>query len=63
MKVKGRKGIENFQHDEHPREATLESLQKLKPVFKEDGLVSAGNASVSKIVIQKLAISLSSGYL
>ncbi len=51
MKVKGRKGNEEFQHDEHPRETTLESLLKLKPVFKEDGLVSAGNASVSIIII------------
>jgi acetyl-CoA C-acetyltransferase/acetyl-CoA acyltransferase 2 len=32
--------------DEHPRfEATLEGLQKLKPVFKKDGTVTAGNAS------------------
>ena len=32
--------------DEHPRrEATLESLGKLKPVFKKDGTVTAGNAS------------------
>ncbi|MBM4316377.1 MAG: thiolase family protein [Deltaproteobacteria bacterium] len=32
--------------DEHIRkEASLESLQKLKPVFKSDGVVTAGNAS------------------
>jgi len=32
--------------DEHPRrEATLEGLAKLKPVFKKDGTVTAGNAS------------------
>ncbi|XP_002733329.1 3-ketoacyl-CoA thiolase, mitochondrial-like [Saccoglossus kowalevskii] len=31
--------------DEHPREVTLEALSKLPPVFKKDGLVSAGNAS------------------
>jgi 3-oxoadipyl-CoA thiolase len=30
--------------DEHPRETTLESLQKLKPLFP-DGTVTAGNAS------------------
>jgi len=32
--------------DEHPRaEATLESLARLKPAFKKDGTVTAGNAS------------------
>lgn len=32
--------------DEHPRpETTMETLGKLKPVFKKDGVVTAGNAS------------------
>lgn len=32
--------------DEHIRkEASIESLQKLKPVFKSDGVITAGNAS------------------
>lgn len=32
--------------DEHPKpETTIETLTKLKPVFKENGLVTAGNAS------------------
>ncbi|MGE4368072.1 MAG: 3-oxoadipyl-CoA thiolase [Burkholderiaceae bacterium] len=31
--------------DEHPRETTLETLAKLKPVVKADGTVTAGNAS------------------
>ena len=47
MEVKGKKGKEPFVADEHPREATLEKLQQLKPVFKENGVVTAGNASVS----------------
>jgi acetyl-CoA C-acetyltransferase len=35
-----------FAQDEHVRpEATLESMAKLKPVFKPDGTVTAGNAS------------------
>jgi acetyl-CoA C-acetyltransferase len=35
-----------FEVDEGPREdTTMESLGKLKPVFKKDGLVTAGNAS------------------
>jgi len=31
--------------DEHPRETTVESLAKLRPAFKKDGTVTAGNAS------------------
>ena len=46
MEIKGKKGPEKFDTDEHPRETTLEKLQKLEPVFKENGLVTAGNASV-----------------
>ncbi|VDO52292.1 unnamed protein product [Haemonchus placei] len=46
MNVKGRKGEETFEVDEHPRpETTMESLAKLKPVFQKDGLINAGNAS------------------
>lgn len=34
--------------DEHPRpQTTIESLKKLPPVFKKEGLVTAGSASVS----------------
>lgn len=45
--VKGRKGEEvSFQADEHPRpDTTLEKLAGLRPVFKSDGVVTAGNAS------------------
>jgi acetyl-CoA acyltransferase len=31
--------------DEHPRETTLEALAKLKPIVREGGSVTAGNAS------------------
>lgn len=35
-----------FEHDEHIRaDTSLESLAKLKPAFKTDGIVTAGNAS------------------
>jgi acetyl-CoA acyltransferase len=34
-----------FAQDEHPRETTLETLAKLKPVVRPDGTVTAGNAS------------------
>ena len=46
VEVKGKKGLESFAVDEHPRPAsTLADVQKLKPVFKENGLVTAGSAS------------------
>ena len=44
--VKGRKGPEEVTRDEHPRpDTTPEGLAKLKPYFKADGVVTAGNAS------------------
>lgn len=46
LEVKERKKIIMFDTDEHPRrDATLEALSSLKPVFKKDGTVTAGNAS------------------
>jgi acetyl-CoA C-acetyltransferase len=46
VEVKGRKGVERFETDEHPRRDTNpETLSKLKPSFKEGGTVTAGNAS------------------
>jgi acetyl-CoA C-acetyltransferase len=45
--VPGRKGeTKTVDTDEHPRAGTTaESLSKLKPAFKKDGTVTAGNAS------------------
>lgn len=44
--VKGRKGETVVDTDEYPRrDASLEKLAKLKPTFKEDGRVTAGNSS------------------
>ncbi|MDT3669232.1 MAG: acetyl-CoA C-acyltransferase family protein [Aromatoleum sp.] len=40
-----RKGPVVFDTDEHPRMTTLEALGKMKPAFKKDGSVTAGNAS------------------
>ena len=34
-----------FKVDEHPRETTIEGLSKLRPAFKKDGTVTAGNSS------------------
>jgi len=46
FKIKLKKAEANFNKDEHPREeVNLESLSRLKPVFKKDGTVTAGNAS------------------
>ena len=46
FKIKLKKTELLFNRDEHPREAiTLETLSRLKPVFKKDGTVTAGNAS------------------
>ena len=45
-KIKSNKAEIDFNKDEHPREGiTLEALSRLKPVFKKDGTVTAGNAS------------------
>lgn len=44
--VKTRKGASEFAVDEHMRpDTTLEALSALRPYFKKDGLVTAGNAS------------------
>lgn len=44
--VPGRKGDTVYDTDEYPkRDVTPESLQRLKPSFKEGGTVTAGNAS------------------
>ncbi|WP_301099418.1 acetyl-CoA C-acetyltransferase [Otariodibacter sp.] len=44
--VKNRKGDVIFTTDEYPKfESTLEGLSKLKPAFKKEGTVTAGNAS------------------
>jgi acetyl-CoA C-acetyltransferase len=45
IEVKGRKGTDNFAADEANRpETTLEVLAKLKPAFRKDGTITAGNA-------------------
>ncbi|HKB82125.1 MAG TPA: acetyl-CoA C-acyltransferase family protein [Burkholderiales bacterium] len=46
VEIKDRKGTKLFDTDEHVRaETTMDSLGKLKTVFKKDGTVTAGNAS------------------
>jgi acetyl-CoA C-acetyltransferase len=41
----GRRHQVAFATDEHPRDTSLEQLQKLKPAFRPNGTVTAGNAS------------------
>tara|TARA_E500000178_G_C17016443_1_gene753217 strand:- start:266 stop:1438 length:1173 start_codon:yes stop_codon:yes gene_type:complete len=46
IKIKSKKAEIIFKKDEHPREGiNLDALSRLKPVFKKDGTVTAGNAS------------------
>lgn len=46
VQIATRKGVEIFEVDENVRgNVTEEQLAKMKPVFKKDGLVTAGNAS------------------
>lgn len=45
VEVKNKKKTFIVDTDEHPRKSTMESLGKLKPVFKEGGVVTAGNAA------------------
>ena len=46
VEIKTRKGVVLFDTDEHVRaDSSLESLAKMKAVFKQDGMVTAGNAS------------------
>jgi acetyl-CoA C-acetyltransferase len=44
--IKTKKGVIDFVIDEHPRpESSLETLGKLRPAFRPDGTVTAGNSS------------------
>jgi acetyl-CoA C-acetyltransferase len=45
VRIKTRKGEELFAKDEHNRpDTTAESLAKLRPAFRKDGTITAGNA-------------------
>ena len=45
VEIQDRKGTKLFNVDEHPRATSLEQLAAMKPAFKKDGSVTAGNAS------------------
>ncbi len=43
--IASRKGDIVFDADEHPKATSMEALAKMKPAFKKEGSVTAGNAS------------------
>ena len=46
VEIPGRKGVTVFEQDQQPRaDTTAEGLAKLRPAFKKDGMVTAGNSS------------------
>jgi len=46
IELKSRKGVTIFDFDEHVKgDTTVEALAKMRPAFKKDGSVTAGNAS------------------
>jgi acetyl-CoA C-acetyltransferase len=45
VEVKVKRDMVPFDTDEHPRATTMEALAGLKPAFRKDGAVTAGNAS------------------
>ena len=45
VEIKTRKETIVFDTDERPMETSLEKMAKLRPVFKKDGSITAGNAS------------------
>lgn len=46
VEIKTKKGVTIFEEDEYIREGvTVEGISKLRPAFKKDGTVTAGNAS------------------
>jgi len=45
VKIKTRQGEISFDSDERPMDTNMEKMAKLRPAFKKDGTVTAGNAS------------------
>lgn len=67
VEIADRKGTITVSRDEHMKpETTMDTLGKLKPVFKKDGVVTAGNASgivdgAASIIVTTAAIAKSRG--
>lgn len=68
VELKAKGGIQIFDTDENPRADTaIERLAKLRPVFKKDGSVTAGNASsindaAAAVVLMERATAERRGY-
>jgi acetyl-CoA C-acetyltransferase len=45
VEIPGKKGPTLFDTDQQPRQTTAEGLAKLRPAFKKEGMVTAGNSS------------------
>ena len=65
--ISTRKGDVIFDTDEHPKATSLEALGKMKPAFKKEGTVTAGNASgindgASFFVLAEAKAAASAGY-
>ncbi len=45
VEIPSRRGTVSFDTDEHPKATSREALAGLRPVFRKDGTVTAGNAS------------------
>jgi acetyl-CoA C-acetyltransferase len=45
VEVKVKRDMVAFDTDEHPKSTSMEALAKLRPAFRKDGTVTAGNAS------------------
>ncbi|MEO8138848.1 MAG: acetyl-CoA C-acetyltransferase [Gemmatimonadota bacterium] len=67
VEIQGKGGVTRVATDESPRKDTsLESLARLKPVFKKDGSVTAGNApglndGASALIVTSLAFARAHG--
>lgn len=67
VEVPGRKGVTVVDTDETPRrDSTVDTLAKLKPAFRKDGTVTAGNApglndGASALVVTSLAFAKANG--
>jgi len=54
FRIKSKKAEIDFNQDEHPREGiSLDALSRLKPIFKKDGTVTAGNAPVLMMELRR----------
>ncbi len=68
VEVKGRKGIELFSVDEAPRpDTTVETLARLRPAFRPEGTITAGNApglnsAAAAMIVAERAFAEKSGF-